>query len=447
MTTLAAHRRANLTATTGSCPLIRPACLLLLILLAAAASAQDWTYPYPASLTIRDGYKVLHLKGSPEDLGRQHGRIAGDLVQRVISDVILNNAAADAESRRELFAGAMVMERYLPEAYRRELRALATYARVDYEALVALQLFGDVQRNQYCSSFAAYGPATATGELIAGRNFDYWDNGASQYAAVLIAYYPDEGIPFVTVSWAGIINGWTLMNACGVMVSNNTCYSGENSLEGISTCFMLRKVAQFAHNVEEGVEIIKNTPRACGTVILVAGGDPPNAAAVEFDHDEVAVRWAKDGWVAATNEFRTLYKQGNDDNRGDDDRKIGNDPADDRKIGNDPADDAGDAQEDGPADDAEDNYRIAYDYVWECSRYRTLKTLIEDNYGKIDRTMNFAAAPGVPLTYINLHSALLFPRDLIIKVSMGESPAAAHRYRAFRFTADGLLPLDVPQGN
>ena len=61
--------------------------------------------------------------------------------------------------------------------------------------------------------------------------------------------------------------------------------------------------------------------------------------------------------------------------------------------------------------------------------------------------MNFAAAPGVPLTYINLHSALLFPGDLTIKVSMGESPAAAHRYRAFRFTPDGLLPLDEPQGN
>ncbi len=367
MTTLAAHTKTNLTATAGPSRLARFACLFLLILLTSAASAQDWTYPYPASLTIRDGYKVLHLKGSPEDLGRQHGSLARDLVQRVISDVILDDAAPDTEARRELFAGAMVMERYLPEPYRRELRALAASARVDYEALVALQLFGDVQRNQYCSSFAAYGPATATGELIAGRNFDYWDNGASKYAAVLIAYYPDDGIPFVTVSWAGIINGWTLINACGVVVSNNTCYSGRNSLEGISTCFMLRKVAQFAHNVEEGVEIIKNTPRACGTVILVAGGDPPNAAAVEFDHDEVAVRWAKDGWVAATNEFRLLHKPGNDDNQ----------PA-----ANDPADlpgDAPDAQDDPPADDAEDNYRIAYDFVWECSRYRSMKTLIQEN--------------------------------------------------------------------
>jgi len=428
MITLGAHSTTDLPTTAGPSRLARWACLLLLALLSSAISAQEWTYPYPPSLSIRDGYKVLHLKGSPEDLGYQHAALAGDLVQRVLDDVIINDAAQDPDSRRELFAGAMVMERYLPELYRRELRALAEHAHVDYEALVALQLFGDVQRNQYCSSYAVYGPATTTGELIAGRNFDYWDNGASKYGALLIAYYPDEGIPFVTVSWAGIINGWTLINACGLTVSNNTCYSGKNSLEGISTCFMLRKIAQFAHNVEEGVEIIKNTPRACGTVILIAGGNPPNAAAVEFDHEEVAVRWGKDGWVAATNEFRTLYNDAVNDNQ-----PIGPEVAD--------------APADLPADKAQADYQTAYEYVWECSRYRTLKNLIRDNYGKIDRTMNFAAAPGVGMGYINLHSALLFPRDLIIEVSMGETPATAHRYRPFRFTPQGLYPLAEVDGN
>jgi hypothetical protein len=428
MITLGAHSTTNLPTTTGRSRLARSACLLLLALVSSAISAQEWTYPYPPSLSIRDGYKVLHLKGSPEDLGYQHATLAGDLVQRVLDDVILNDAAQDPDARRELFAGAMVMERYLPELYRRELRALAEHAHVDYEALVALQLFGDVQRNQYCSSYAVYGPATTTGELIAGRNFDYWDNGASKYGALLIAYYPDEGIPFVTVSWAGIINGWTLINACGLTVSNNTCYSGKNSLEGISTCFMLRKIAQFAHNVEEGVEIIKNTLRACGTVILIAGGNPPNAAAVEFDHEEVAVRWGKDGWVAATNEFRTLYKDAANDNQ----------PI---------APEVADAPADLPADKAQADYQIAYEYVWECSRYRTLKNLIRDNYGKIDRTMNFVAAPGVGMGHINLHSALLFPRDLILEVSMGETPATAHRYRPFRFTPQGLHPLAEVDGN
>lgn len=356
-------------------------------------AASTWRHPHPASLKILDGYNVLHLKGSPEDLGRQHGSLAGDLVRRVLHDVLVGDPPASEQSQQRLLEGAMVMERHLPDIYRRELRALAAAARVDYYSLVALQLFGDVNRAQQCSSYAAYGPATATGELIAGRNMDFWDSGASTYGAVILVYYPDQGLPFITISWAGVINGWTAMNACGVIVSNNTAWGGTDSLEGLSTCFVLRKVAQYARSVDDGVEIIQSTPRACGTVMMVAGGTPPLAAQVEFDHEQVAVRRAEDGWVIATNAFRKLYQ--------------------------------GDAA----------------DHTWECSRYGRLQRLIQDNYGNIDRSMNFAASPGVPLTYINLHSALLFPSDLTIRVSMGQIPASEQRYRPFRFTPQGLVSL------
>ncbi len=386
-----------------SCSMLRMHALMValgLLATATVAPAQEWTYPADASLQVLDGYQVLHLKGSPEDLGHQHGTLARDLVRRVLNDVIIDDAAAGEDRRRDLYEGAMVMERYLPSAYRRELRALAQAAGVDYVPLVALQLFGDVRRanSTYCSSFAAYGPATLSGELIAGRNMDYWDNGASAYGAVILVYYPDRGIPFITVSWAGIINGWTAMNARGIVVSNNTAYGRTDALEGISTCFMNRKVAQYASTVEEGVGIIERGPRACGTVTLIAGGDPPAAAQVEFDHDAVAVRWAEDGYVIATNSHLKLYRE------------------QDQEWG-------------GPYLD---------------SRHRILRDLILGHYGRIDRTMNFAAAKGVPMSSINLHSAMLFPSDLTMLVSMGRTPAAEYRYRPFRFTERGLIALNEP---
>ncbi len=370
--------------------------VLGVLALCAIAHAQpqpvaEWSYTGEPSLSIRDGYQILHLKGSPEDLGRQHGELAGDLVRRVLDDVITNGEAADDRAER-LYAGARVMEEYLPDAFRRELKALADAAGVDYISLVALQLFGDINRGQLCSSFAAFGPATHNGELVAGRNMDYYDNGASRYGAVIICYYPDEGIPFITVSWAGIINGWTAMNASGVIVSNNTAYGGTDSLEGLSTCFLLRKVAQYAHSVDEGIEIIRSTPRACGTVMMVAGGNPPDAAMVEYDHEAVEVRRATNGWIAGTNDFRKLYRD----------------------------------HEDG--------------WFWECSRYAALEELIHDNYGHIDRDMKFIADPRVAMGDINLHSAMLFPADLTVRISMGEVPAFEHRYREFRFTPEGLLP-------
>lgn len=336
-----------------------------------------------------NGYLVVHLEGTPEEIGEQHGRLLKAEIKRVVADVFRN--AVDNES--SMLRGAMKMEAFLPEDFRRELRSLAKAAEVEYEPLVAIQLFGDVKRAQMCTFYAAFDEATRAGEPIIGRNMEYYDYGVSDYGFVLIHFRPDQGIPFVTLSWAGVINGWTAMNEKGIVAANNTAYGTlQNSLEGLSTCFMLRKIVQYAGTVEEGIAIVKAAPRSCGTVMLIGGGYPPDAVAVEYDHKEIEVCRAKRGVVVADNTFSRLYCQ---------------QPREPDPKGS--------------------------------SRYDVLWRLIGENYGKIDREMNFAAAEGVPISALNLHSALLFPKDLRLRVAMGSAPACRQPYRKFRMTPKGIV--------
>jgi len=364
--------------------------------------ASEFVAPYPAGHRTRiNGYTVMHLAGDGEQLGSQHARLAGRLARRVLRDVILEGEGAGA-SYDGLVKGAMVMERYLPAEYRAELRALAAGIGANYRDVVALQLFGDVQRGQMCTSYAVFGPGTTTGECIVGRNMDFWDHGASRYGACIVHYTPSVGIPFMTVSWCGITNGWTAMNAYGIVCANNSSYGGHDSIHGLSTCFMVRKVVQFARTVQEGVQIVKNTPRACGTNLIIAGGNPPDAAIVEFDHKQVAVRWATRGYVAASNSFRALGR-------------------------------------DTPREYYESDPLSRQDpYAW-LSRDEMLEKLIRENFGRIDDTMNFAAAEGVPIRSINLHSALLLPQRLAFRVSMSKAPAADQPYRRYRMTDRGIV--------
>ncbi len=348
--------------------------------------------------------RVLELSGTPEEMGEAHGQLLGEEVRQVVRDV-LKPAPGDARYER-IVAGTKVMERFQPEPYRRELAALAKTAGVEYLDLVALQLFGDAERGkapagepapgqerlgQQCTSFAVYGPATRNGELIAGRNFDYWPESVNVYASLIIHYRPAKGHSFVTATWTGIINGWTLMNDAGLVAANNNAYGADESLEGISTCFLQRLAAETCSTVDEAVELVRRSPRAVGTVMMFAGGKPPDAVEVEFDHGSVAVRRAENGWVAAANGFRALGLE----------RPLG---AEEQASG----------------------------------RYGTLVGLIRANHGRIDRTMNLAAAPGVPIEGINLHSALLFPADLTLALSMGKVPACKQPYRRLRMTAKGL---------
>ncbi len=386
-------------------PMRRRSALLALVATGALLTTPSCGADKPPAgrLDRINGYLVLHVEGTPEQMGEQHGRLLRDQIQRACKALITDEYPGDSHKR--LIEGTKIMEKHQPEEFRRELKALAQAAGIDYWDCVAMQLFGDVDRARpltydddnagdeppQCTSFAVFGKATATGELIAGRNLDFWDAGVSEYGAILMHAKPDNGHAFVTVTWCGIINGWTLMNEKGIVTANNTAYGGTNSLEGISTCFMLRKVAQYAATVNEGIDIVKKGPRACGTNMLIAGGNPPDAAIVEFDHEKVVVRRADRGYVLAANSFLALHREG-----------------------------------------------LADDYFGLLGRYATLEELIKKHHGKIDRTMNFAGAEGVPMS-CNLHSALLFPADLTFRVSMGKTPAYKEEYRSFRMTKDGVV--------
>ena len=369
-------------------------------------ASPDALAPKRCRLYQVNGYRVLELAGTPEEMGRAHGQLLADDIRRVLADVLTpeQNPARYQLIRR----GARAMEPFQPEPYRREMKALAEAVGVEYVDVVALQLFGDAERaapaqdlehpsqlEYQCTHYAAFGPATASGECIVGRNFDYWYEPVARYASIIIYYRPDRGHSFVTVSWAGVINGWTLMNDVGLVAAHNNAYGRSESTDGISTCFLQRMLIEEASSVSEAVELARRGPRAVGTVMLVAGGNPPDAADLEFDHDSLVVRPARNGYVIAGNGFLQLGR-------------------------------------DTPFDpDGE---------TW--GRYGKLLELIRANYGRIDRSMNFAAVPGVAIESINLHSAVLFPADQTFLLSMGKVPASKEPYRRFRVTARGIVSAE-----
>jgi hypothetical protein len=309
----------------------------------------------------------------------------------MITDGIGSDAAAYANIQR----GSGVMAEFQPEAYRRELQAMAAAAEVRYEDLLLLQYFGDVRRciegpgaSSLCTSFAVLPPLTRGNTCIVGRNFDYFDHGVGDYASLLVHYRPAGKIPFVTVTWAGIINGWTLLNAEGIVVSNNTCFGARShSLEGVSTCFLLRHVAEHATSVAEGIELVRNARRSCGTAMLVASGTPPAAALIEFDAAQLAVRRPEHGFVGVANGFQALYRSQPGSYYG--------------RIGQ------------------------ALD-------------IARRNEGAVDFDTVIAGAPGVPIDGMNLHCVTIDAGARRVRVAMGGIPAYRRPFRTFRLSAQGL---------
>jgi len=372
--------------------------LVVSLLLAARVCGQEEAprqVPHGRLETIQ-GCRVLSLEGSPEEMGEAAGRLLKKTIRRVVRDMIHEGFGVDKAAYRNILRGARVMAPHQPEEYRRELEAMARAADVDYEDLLMLQCFGDVRRcidgpgsAMFCTSFAVLPPLTKESTCIVGRNLDYFDNGVGEYASVLAHYRPDGKIPFVTVTWAGIINGWTLLSAKGIAVSNNTPFGRQSqSLEGMSTCFLLRHLAEHATSVEQGVALAAKAKRSCGTVVLIASGDPPDAAIVEFDATAFVVRRAENGFVGGSNGFLALHR----DEPGEYYGRIG----------------------------------------------RALE-LAEMHGGRVTLGTNIAGAEGVPIESMNLHCATIDAGALKLRVAMGRIPAYRLPFKTFRFTPGGLV--------
>jgi len=332
---------------------------------------------------------VVYLQGTPEEMGRQHGKLLKWSARLMLDTVI--GCFREGDELAELYAGVRQMEPFIPAEFVAEMKAFAQAAGVRYEDVLVANTFGDIQRTQACKSFAVCGPATRTGEMIIGRNFDFASFGIASRVATILHQRPSKGHAMVSVRWAGVCTGWTIISDAGILVANNTAGAcRRSSRQGIPTLFMNRLVAQNASTVSEGIEIVRRVRRACGTNMIIAGGNPPDAVIVEFDAEGMEVRRLTDGYIAADNGFRVLG--------------------------------------------VPERHR-----EWLLHRANRLVKLIQQHHGKIDRDLNLAAAEGAYMG-CNLHSVLFFPKDMVFRVAQKGEPAARGEYKEFKILSDRLLP-------
>ena len=375
----------------------------LLLAQNAAPRLKPRQVPHGKLETI-EGYTVVSVDGTPEQMGTAYGILLKPLIQRVVKAMITDRCEGERYAR--LLKGSAVMARFQRPEHLAELRAIAKAAAVDFDALLLLQYFGDVERGQsatdgaqWCTSFAILPPNTRGNLCLVGRNFDFYDNGVGEYASIIAYYRPKGRIPFLTLTWAGVINGWTLLNERGIVCSNNTGFGATtNSLEGISTCFLLRVVAENAATVAEGIELVRKGPRACGTCMLIASGTPPDGVVIEFDHKKLAILRPRDGFVGDANSFRLLFREA-----------------------------------ELPVQDTWGRICSAWNYV-------------QKHKGRLDLSHNVAGADGVPIVGMNLHSANIDATHLRLTVAMGKIPACELPYKTLRLTKRGVTPdADAPE--
>lgn len=346
-------------------------------------------------LEIVQEQQILHLKGSPYEMGYAHGKLLKEKIQRNISAYIDQKRDSFEERTAGFQQNLPILISNTPQHILEEMQGLAAGAEVPFSKILTLNLFPEMF---HCSGIAAFGEAAKDGKLVHARVLDYAIGKGLQETAVLIVAEPTGKIPFVNVSYAGFVGSVTGMNRKQIAIGEMGG-KGYGSWDGMPMAFLMRTILENADTLDAAKEILSQTKRTCEYYYVVSDGKAQDAFGVHATAEKIQ--------FISPGTYYTIY----------------------------------------PLEQPEGlSYEQPLDCVavTGCDRYPILKERLEENFGSIDAAVMQAIIRQPVAMGSNLHNAIFVPSELKIWVSHAgpaDEPACDQPY--FMFSLDELFTSDL----
>ncbi len=248
----------------------------------------------------KQGQWELFVDGNPLELGLKTGKLTQELFNQQEHIFVKKiDELVPSEGKQNLlrkFLAWFNRKMYLniDEQYKAEIYGMAQYASKDFDhiaeayprvmyfhgahdighALQDLALVG-------CSSFAAWGDQTEDGQLIIGRNFDFYAGDEFAKNKIIAFVEPDKGHNFMSVTWGGFIGVLSGMNDQGLTVTINAGKSNFPLVAKTPISLVTREILQYASTIEEAIAITKKREVFVSESIFVGSAKDKRAAVIE----------------------------------------------------------------------------------------------------------------------------------------------------------------------
>jgi predicted choloylglycine hydrolase len=326
-------------------------------------------------LEIRDGVPFLLLKGGNRQMGCQAGALIKEQIEVVVRDY-LNYIFRNPAGKKTALQKALSLEKYIPEPYLEEIRGMSETSGIPYEELLLGNTFIEDYRLFLCSTLAARGAATASGQVIMGRNLDFPDVGLLRHYGVVAVYRPENCYHHAALTYPGFVGTVTGMNERGLTCAMLLSWSGGFSSECIPSTIAFRMMLERCANVAEARDFL-NANRIAGPFNLSLADASGGMLVAELAHDHFGLREPEDDVLICTNKFHT-----------------------------------------GPHAVSRPDWRT-----------RLMKSIAQDEHGKFDVERMKRALVRVYLFLLNLQCIVLLPEERVVHLSMGKIPAAKGAFK------------------
>jgi hypothetical protein len=250
----------------------------------------------------------LYVEGDPLERGLATGSLTDSLLkiqQKIFFDRIYGLLPSKLKQKSlKSFLKWYGRKLYLniPEEYKTEIYGISEYTSHDFDNIAPRYIrslylhashdIGHVLQDLAlvgCSSFAAWGEKSEDGNLILGRNFDFYAGDDFAKDKIVAFIRPKEGHPFMMVTWAGMIGAVSGMNQEGLTVTINAAKSKIPWVAKTPISILTREILQYATTIDEAIAIVKKRKVFVSESIMVGSANDGKAIIIEVTPDDFGI--------------------------------------------------------------------------------------------------------------------------------------------------------------
>jgi isopenicillin-N N-acyltransferase like protein len=272
----------------------------------------------------RSGLFELYVEGQPFDRGVVNGKLTRELIQlqeEYFNDQINRmvpsrfyrhflkyvvgwfNRDLDVhvteEDKAEIYGisySASEKYNYIGSNYQRILNYHAAH---DIgHALQNLALVG-------CTSFGTWGSRSDSGEMIIGRNFDFYVGDHFSENKIVSFENPADGFKFMSVTWGGFIGVVSGMNEKGLTVTINAAKSDIPSASATPVSLVAREILQYAENIQQAMSIARKRKMFVSESFLIGSAEDGKAVIIEKTPDSLGLYDPGKNEIICANHFQS----------------------------------------------------------------------------------------------------------------------------------------------
>jgi predicted choloylglycine hydrolase len=336
-----------------------------------------------ASLYQIKNIPVLHLYGSHEEIGEQYGTILKPVLELLPKH--LKTRIFNEKIYQEILENARALAHYIPERFKTEMKAISKASGIGYDDILVLNLIPDFHHLLSCSTIVAYPGRTSNGNLLFGRNLDYYAFGIASKLNMVVVYHPQNGNKFVSFSFVGLVGVLSGMNEKGLALANMLSFNSkhEKTRDGTPSMLLYRMLLEECSTVGKSVKMLQEKKRIFNNNLMICDSQA-NACLAEITPVTVGLRYPTDNVLWATNHFIL--------------------------------------------DETRNNVLLAIRRELSCVRFNNIKEILEKKETRVDLDVMKSILKGSSINPLNLQSMIFEPQKLEAYLAIGKIPACNNEF-------------------